>query len=227
MRKFTPVAVAAGVALLLAGCAAADKPAPAAMTMNTSTTSGSMAGMNMSGGSMGTSGGASDSGAASSQAVAAELKAVPTIDGIHPVPTQVVGTAQWQGMKITAQLMTPVPFVVFNGTSEHLFKVSKNTSFHLMVMLNDAVTGVPIPYASVWATIRNAGGRVVFDEQQWPMISRYMGPHYGNDVSLPGAGRYQLSLLVGPPETGRHLEYEDVWLHPHTVHLSFTWNPLR
>ena len=222
MRRFRTAAIAAGVALVVAGCAAADKPAPAAMTMTTSTTSGSMAGMNMSGSS-----GASDSGAASSAAVAAELKAVPTIGGIRPVPTQVVGSADWQGMKITAQLMTPVPFVVFNGTSEHLFKVSKKTSFHLMVMLNDAQTGVPIPYASVWATIRNARGAVVFDEQQWPMISRYMGPHYGNDVSLPGAGRYQLSLLVGPPETGRHLEYEDVWLHPHTVHLSFTWNPLR
>jgi uncharacterized protein involved in high-affinity Fe2+ transport len=215
------IAIAAGVALTLAGCAAADKPAPAAMTMTTSTTSGSMAGMNMSGSSR-----ASDSGAASSAAVAAELKAVPTIGGIRPVPTQVVGSAEWQGMKITAQLMTPVPFVVFNGTSEHVFKVSKKTSFHLMVMLNDAQTGVPIPYASVWATIRNARGAIVFDEQQWPMISRYMGPHYGNDVSLPGPGQYQLSLLIGPPETGRHLEYANVWLHPHTAHMSFTWKPL-
>jgi uncharacterized protein involved in high-affinity Fe2+ transport len=221
MRRFRTAAIAAGVALVVAGCAAADKPAPAAMTMTTSTTSGSMAGMNMSGSS-----GASDSGAASSAAVAAELKAVPTIGGIRPVPTQVVGSADWQGMKITAQLMTPVPFVVFNGTSEHLFKVSKKTSFHLMVMLNDAQTGVPIPYASVWATIRNARGAVVFDEQQWPMISRYMGPHYGNDVALPGPGQYQLSLLIGAPETGRHLEYANVWLHPHTVHMSFTWKPL-
>jgi Fe2+ transport protein len=224
MRKFTTTAVAAGMALLLAGCAAADKSAPTAMAPTT-TTSNPMSGMDMSSG--GTTGGASDSGAASSQAVAAELKAAPTIDGIRAVPTQVVGTAVWQGMKITAQLMTPVPFVVFNGTSEHLFKVSKKTSFHLMVMLNDAETGVPIPYASVWATVRNASGHVVFDEQQWPMISRYMGPHYGNDVSLPGAGHYQLSLLVGPPETGRHLEYQNLWLQPHRVRMSFSWNPLR
>ena len=38
-------------------------------------------------------------------------------DGIKPVPIQVLGTADWQGMKITAQVMTPVPFVVYNGTS--------------------------------------------------------------------------------------------------------------
>ena len=55
-----------------------------------------------------------------------------------------------------------------------------------MVMLNDAETGVAIPYSSVWATISKAG-KVVYDERQWPMISRYMGPHYGNDVTLPGS----------------------------------------
>ena len=34
-------------------------------------------------------------------------------------------------------------------------KPPKNVSFHLMVLLNDAQTGVVIPYASVWATITN------------------------------------------------------------------------
>ena len=94
-----------------------------------------------------------------------------------------------------------------------------------MVMLNDAQTGVPIPYAGVWATISKAG-KVVYDERQWPMISRYMGPHYGNDVSLPGGGQYQLSLLVSPPVSARHVEYQNVWLKPHRVTLSFHWKPV-
>ncbi|MGO9958088.1 MAG: iron transporter [Solirubrobacteraceae bacterium] len=64
-------------------------------------------------------------------------------------------------------------------------------------MLNDAQTGVAIPYATVWATITKSS-KVVFDERQWPMLSRYMGPHYGDDVSLPGAGSYTLSLLLSP-----------------------------
>jgi hypothetical protein len=230
-RKLGIAGAIGGTAVLLAGCAAADKPSAmsASTTMSTSTT-GSMAGMKMSGGSMSgmnmSSGSmASDSGAASSNAVAEELKSVPSIDGIKPVPTQLVGSATWQGMRITAQLMTPVPFVVFNGTSAQEIKPTKKTSFHLMVMLNDAQTGVPIPYASVWATIR-LHGRVVFDEQQWAMLSRYMGPHYGNDVSLPGAGHYQLSILVDPPVAARHLEYQNVWLHPHRVQMSFNWKPL-
>ena len=49
--------------------------------------------------------------------------------------------------------MTAAPFVIYNGTSEQLVKPPKNVSFHLMIMLNDAHTGVAIPYAGVWATI--------------------------------------------------------------------------
>ena len=52
------------------------------------------------------------------------------------------------------------------------------------------------------------------------MISEYMGPHYGNDVSLPGAGDYQLSLLVSPPVSARHVEYQNVWLSPHRVTVT-------
>jgi len=79
-----------------------------------------------------------------------------------------------------------------------------------------------IPYASVWATIRK-GSTVVYDARQWPMISRYMGSHYGNDVALPGKGSYQLSLLISPPQSARHMEYAKVWLKPHRVTMTFTW----
>src|ERR1700761_5318433 len=146
-----------------------------------------------------------------------------SVKGIKPVPTQILASTTWQGMKITAQAMTAVPFVIYNGTSEHMVKPA-HSSFHLMVMLNDAQSQVPIPYATVWATI-SRNGKVIYDERQWPMISRYMGPHYGNDVTVPGAGTYQLSLLVSPPVSARHVEYENVWLHPHRVNLTFHWTP--
>jgi uncharacterized protein involved in high-affinity Fe2+ transport len=153
----------------------------------------------------------------------AEAKAE-RVDGITPIPTQMLGTSDWQGMKISAMAMTAVPFVIFDGTKERMVKPPKNVSFHLMVELNDAHTNYPIPYAGVWATIRKAG-KIVFDERQWPMISEYIGPHYGNNVVLPGAGKYQLSLLVSPPVSARHIEYENVWLKPHRVNYTFDWNP--
>jgi uncharacterized protein involved in high-affinity Fe2+ transport len=103
-------------------------------------------------------------------------------------------------------------------------KPPANASFHLMVLLNDAQTNVVIPYASVWGTITQ-GGKTPFDESLWPMISRYMGPHYGNDVVLPGPGPYQLTLLISPPVSARHLEYQGVWLKPHKVTFTFHWQP--
>jgi hypothetical protein len=139
-----------------------------------------------------------------------------------PVPMQTLGSASWEGMKIVARASTPLPFVVFSGTSERMVKPAKNDSMHLMVMLSDEHGGMAIPYASVWATIRKHG-KVVYDERQWPMLSRYMGPHYGNDVALPGKGSYQLSLLISPPQAARHMEYAKLWLKPHRVTMSFTW----
>ena len=210
IRRAAPLAL---IAVVVAGCASGSSAAksgasPAAMSSGMS---------GMSGMSMAATPDAAGAAAASSEAAAAGGS------GITPVPTQVLGTAVWQGMKITAMAMTPVPFDIYNGTSMQLVKPPKNVSFHLMVLLNDAQTNVVIPYASVWGTIKQ-GSKTPFDESLWPMISRYMGPHYGNDVVLPGSGSYQLSLLISPPVSARHVEYQGVWLKPHTVTFTFTWH---
>ncbi len=206
-------AAIAAVATLLAGCASADKnlTVPSSSTTTTAATAASSNGSSgMSAMSMG-SGSTASAGSVS-------------VNGVKAVPTQPLGSAFWQGMKITAEATTPLPFVIYNGTTEQMVKAGPKTSFHLMVMLSDAQTGVAIPYASVWATIKH-GAKIYYDARQWPMISRYMGPHYGNDVSVPGAGTYQMSLLVSPPVSARHVEYQNVWLHPHEVNFTFHWAP--
>ena len=195
--------VALAVAILVAGCASANKTVTETASAPTGSASVASSSSSMAGMQMGAS-------------------SVPTANGIKPVPTQMLASTTWQGMKIKAMAMTAIPFVIFDGTSERLVKPPPHASFHLMVMLNDAYTNEPIPYAGVWATIRKAG-KIVFDERQWPMISRYIGPHYGNDVALPGSGTYQLSLLISPPVAARHVEYEHVWLHQHRISLTFHW----
>jgi uncharacterized protein involved in high-affinity Fe2+ transport len=215
-RRVVPIAAAALAALLAAGCSSAAAAGSAVAKPGASTSAspmascGSMPGMTM------------PACPASSAAAAAEAAA--SAGGVNPVPTQVLGIADWQGMKITAEAMTAVPFFIYNGTAMQEVKPPKDVSFHLMVLLNDAQTGVTIPYASVWATITE-GSKTPFDESLWPMISRYMGPHYGNNVVLPGAGAYHLSLLVSPPVSARHIEYQDVWLTPHRVNFTFHWKP--
>ncbi len=225
MNASTRAAITVGalVAVVLAGCAEVGVETRASDSAHMV----GMAGMKDASAHMGSTAG--DSGmagmnmSADSAKTGASATTEVTANGIKPVPIQVLGTADWQGMKITAQVMTPVPFVVYNGTGRQMVKPGK-ASFHLMVMLNDADTNVPIPYATVWATITR-NGKVVFDERQWPMISRYMGPHYGDDVTLPGAGTYKLSLLISPPVSARHIEYANVWLKPHQVIFTFPWKP--
>jgi len=203
------VGVVIGVLLVIAfGPVASSTPAATSAGSTPGATASSSPGMG--GMNMGTS-----ATSAANEAAAA---------GVKPVPTQQLGVADWQGMKITADAMTPVPFLIYNGTSMQEVKPAKNTSFHLMVLLNDAQTGVVIPYASVWATVTK-GSATPVDERLWPMISRYMGPHYGDDVSLPGAGTYKLTLLISPPVSARHVEYENVWLKPHQVTFTFHWAP--
>ncbi len=212
LRRTAPAALVILTLLLATGCAgaAATGTARSADSANSAAaSSGSMAGMSM---------------PASPVATSAAEAAAASAGGVNPVPTQVLGTALWQGMKITAEAMTAVPFLIYNGTSMQEVRPPKNVSFHLMVTLSDAQTGVAIPYASVWATITEAT-KTPFDDSLWPMISRYMGPHYGNNVVLPRAGTYKLSLLVSPPVSARHIEYQDVWLTPHRVNFTFQWKP--
>jgi uncharacterized protein involved in high-affinity Fe2+ transport len=223
LRHARVIALAGLMSIALAACGSS-----AGLTTSSTGASGMKMGSQSSTASMATtnaaapgSGSGAGGGMAGMTMGPAEARA-DRVDGIRPIPTQPLGTSDWQGMKIEAMAMTAVPFVIFNGTKERMVKPPKGVSFHLMVDLTDAHTNYPIPYASVWATIRKAG-KIVFDERQWPMISEYIGPHYGNNVTLPGAGTYRLTLLVSPPVAARHVEYRNVWLKPHRVSYTFHW----
>src|ERR1700722_7168258 len=134
-RAITRGATALAAGALVAGCASANKNASSGASSGSSASS-STPGMDM--------------GSGSSTPVAAG-------NGIKPIPSQLLATTTWQGMKIEARTMTAVPFVIYNGTGEQMVKPPKGTNFHLMVMLNDAPTNEPIPYASVWATFTKEG----------------------------------------------------------------------
>jgi len=209
---------AAAACLLLAGCASADKGGLAGTMVAPPTATASSSMSNTSSGA-GTSAMVMPAHDSNGGTVTSRR-----IGGLMAVPTTVLASTTWQGMRITAEARSAVAFLVESGTRLQEVKPGPRTSFHLMVMLSDAQTGSPIPYAGVWATIANAG-EIVYDERQWPMIARYMGPHYGNNVTLPGPGAYNLTLLLSPPAAARHMEYAGVWLHPHQVSFTFHWRP--
>jgi len=163
---------------------------------------------------------------------------VPVVHGLKPVsqmpgmpmvmPMMPIGTATWQGMKIQARVSGPTTFILLESGRQMLVKPTARDRFHLMVMLTDAKSGTPIPYSSVWATITKGaqgGGKPVFDERLWPMISETMGVHYGINVPLPAGGMYHLSLLISPPAAARHMEYDNRWLTAHRVGFTFDYEP--
>jgi hypothetical protein len=201
------------------GGAKAASPAMSGSATMTTSTSGSMAGMTPAPTAPPRASGAVMTIRGATLPVMQTSGSMPVAMAMVPV-----GTADWQGMSIAARTSAPATFVLFDGTSQQVVRPTASDSFHLMVLLSDASTGYAIPYSSVWATITK-NGKVVYDERLWPMISRYMGPHYGNNVALPSAGLYHLSLLVSPPEAARHLEYKGLWLAAHKVNMSFRWIP--
>ena len=203
------------------GTAKAATSARASSPATTSTGSMNMGSGSMSGSSMGKSGmsGSIPTVKGASLPMMQSSGAMPKAMAMVPL-----GNATWDGMSIQARTSAPASFELFNGGSQQLVQPTSKTSFHLMILLSDQATGVAIPYSSVWATVKK-GAKIVFDERLWPMISRYMGPHYGNNVSLPSAGVYTVTLLVSPPAAARHLEYKNLWLKPHRVTMTFRWLP--
>lgn len=214
----TPKASASGANASMSSSSASMSSSSSASTATTSKSTGGMAGMSMNG----------STGMTSNGVMTIRQATLPAMQtsGKMPVAMAMVplGQTNWDGMTIAARTSAPATFILLNGTTQQLVRPTSSSSFHLMVLLSDEYTQVAIPYSSIWATITRKG-KVVFDERLWPMISRYMGPHYGNNVALPGSGLYQLTLLVSPPEAARHLEYKNLWLQPHRVSFQFRWIP--
>ena len=220
-RSYWRAALLAGVTLaaVAGGVLAVNGLPGSSASASAATTTSGMAGMSMGGGTSSDSAG------------------VPTVKGMKPMsatgmpmPMAItpIGTATWQGMKIQARAMAPSTFILLESGKQKTVKPTEKDSFHLMVLLNDAKSGTPIPYSSVWATITKNGSsssKPVFDERLWPMISQTMGVHYGINVPLPSAGGYQLTLLVSPPAVARHMEYDNRWLKPHRVSFAFKFVP--
>ena len=144
-----------------------------------------------------------------------------------PRPNQMmqsVGSTTWEGMRISVARAEPSEFMIFQGQdSTRVVEPQPADSVHLMAVLEDAETGERIPYSTVWFTITDDEGSVVFDDRTWPMLSKNMGTHYGVNVGFPEPGTYNLEVQVGPPISARHPEYMDRWREPFTFELQIEW----
>ncbi|MFB6073921.1 MAG: hypothetical protein ABEJ89_02790 [Haloarculaceae archaeon] len=76
-------------------------------------------------------------------------------------------------------------------------RVDVSGDLHLMVAVWDPETGTALPVGSGLRVRIERDGETVASRAPWPMLSQPMGYHFGDNVSLPGQGRYRVVVETG------------------------------
>lgn len=126
-----------------------------------------------------------------------------------------------EGMQIILMTADPETFFLLQGQEMKTIETKPGDTFHMMVMLRDQQNGWFIPNSAVWMTIKDAKGKVIFDERMWPMLAERI--HYGNNVALPGPAHYTIEVQIGAPQLARHMPYQEKWLKPFKVAFEYDY----
>lgn len=203
-RTTTAALAAALIALILAGCGGGED-APAAVSASGTTAPGHD-GHDTSAAAAGAAPSRADQEASASTTRMVRLGSVTAGDE-----------------KVELDAGEPVTFAVPEGEGlvRHAPRAGENA--HVMLTLSDAETGDRLPDATITLRITDEAGKVVASGPQYPMIGMGMGIHYGDNVTLPRAGRYVAQLVIGPPRIGRHAEVADRWNGTRKASIPFVW----
>lgn len=87
-----------------------------------------------------------------------------------------------------------------------------------------------VPYLSIHYKLQKKGSSEVIEGDFHPMVAND-GPHYGDNVKLLGAGKYQLTFKILPPGSdhgsfGRHVDKETgvaPWFEGCELNYEFTY----
>lgn len=206
----TSAAALAALALTagLAGCGGGDD-----------TPSVSASGTAASGATSGGHGGGHDGGSAAGVPSQAAQEA-----SASSMKMERLGSATAGDQKVELDVSEPVTFSVYEG--ERLVKHAprRGENAHVMLLLSDAQSGDRLPDATITLRITDEAGKVVSSGPQYPMIGMGMGIHYGDNVTIPKAGKYVAQLVIGPPRIGRHSDVTDRWNTTTKASIPFTWN---
>ena len=161
-----------------------------------------------------TAGATAEHGAAHAQTAAAHGGGH---DGGHMTE---LASAERGDMTIAVAASPPETFYVSEGDDLREQAPAPGDDAHLMVTLTDTESGIRLPDATVTARVSDTGGEVVFEGPLYPMVGRGMGMHYGENVDVGEAGRYEITLTVGSPRVGRHEAVAKAWRGPQRVALE-------
>jgi hypothetical protein len=137
--------------------------------------------------------------------------AAPAGDGEDMADMVVLAETETKDLSVELHAMPPELFYVSEGDDFRPQEPSPKDSAHLMVSVSDKESGVRLPDATVTVRITDQSGATAFEGPLYPMVGRGMGLHYGENVQLADAGRYEIELVIGPPRVGRHRAVQNAW----------------
>lgn len=128
------------------------------------------------------------------------------------------------GDRVIALLSTyPHRFWTITGMRTERVRVQYNDSIHLMAAVWDAETKTPIQFDSGVRYDIRQNGSTVAERVFWPMLSQQMGMHFGDNVVLPGDGRYTVRVEVGPMSIDRTGSFTGRFDSSATVEMEYLY----
>ena len=119
------------------------------------------------------------------------------------------------GLEVAAVYLQPVEM-----EPSGMMRAAKDSDIHLEADIHataDNTNGLPegawTPYLNIQYALQKKGSDTVIKGELMPMVAND-GPHYGDNVKLEGPGKYQLTFVIGSPESaagnhfGRHVDKE-------------------
>lgn len=119
------------------------------------------------------------------------------------------------GLEVAAVYLQPVEM-----EPGGMMRAAKDSDIHLEADIHataDNTNGLPegawTPYLNIQYALQKKGSDTVIKGEFMPMVAND-GPHYGDNVKLEGPGKYQLTFVIGSPESaagnhfGRHVDKE-------------------
>ena len=113
------------------------------------------------------------------------------------------------GLEVAAVYLQPVEM-----EPKAMMRAAKESDIHATA---DNKNGLPegawAPYLNIQYVLQKRGSDKVQKGDLMPMVAND-GPHYGDNVKLEGPGKYDLTFIIGSPETahgnhfGRHVDKE-------------------
>lgn len=132
------------------------------------------------------------------------------------------GVTESESLGFAVMHSFPHRFWNVTGTRKQKVVVETEDSLHLMASAWDLETETVLPL-DISAEIRK-DGQSIATNTMWPMISQNMGFHYGDNVTLPEEGEYELSLSVGPLQIARTEALEGRLTSPQEATMQFTFD---